>query len=126
MNRKAKRLLTKYYPYDTNAYRSSREELASLTRGTLDADTINSIHGDMMSYMLAQQEDTLFNGELPIQTPLGEMTSREYYTKHFAVALYNTLEENPEMKNLPTLQYMQFETDEKGSDVSMNVRILVD
>ena len=123
MNRKAKRLLTKYYPYDTNAYRSSRERLASLTRGgTLDADTINSIHSDMMSYMLAQQEDTLFNGELPIQTPLGEMTSREYYTKHFAVALYNTLEENPEMKNLPIFQYMQFETDEKTGDVSMNVQ----
>ena len=123
MNRRAKRLLTKYYPYDTNAYRSSRERLASLTRGgTLDADTINSIHGDMMSYMLTQQEDTLFNGELPIQTPLGEMTSREYYTKHFAVALYNTLEENPEMKNLPIFQYMQFETDEKTGDVSMNVQ----
>ena len=67
MNRRANSLLNSYYPYETPSYRNARNRLASLTKNNfLDADTINSIHSDMLVYMLSQQEDSLFNGEIPI------------------------------------------------------------
>lgn len=67
MNRRASMLLNSYYPYNTPSYSGARNRLAELTKSNfLDADTINSIHSDMLVYMLSQQEDSLFNGEMPI------------------------------------------------------------
>ena len=88
MNRRVSRLLSGYYPYDTRVYTLARNRMAKLTKsGTLDADTINSIHSDMMVYLLAQQEDSLFNGDVPAKDGI---PAREYYTKHFAKILFNT------------------------------------
>ena len=285
MNRRAGMLLNSYYPYNTPSYSGARNRLAELTKSNfLDADTINSIHSDILVYMLSQQEDSLFNGEMPIpvdsiNTPnldttvnsyTGNITpdantifvfgsnpegrhgagaakiareqfgaiygqgeglqgnayalptkdlrvtknnglrsiseaqiienikklyevakqnpdkqfkiayrntdkaslngytglemidmflkagsiptnivfskewidtgkfnlstkkvqstsksyipAREYYTKHFAKEVFNTLESNPELKSLPLFQYMQFVTNEKTGDISMNVQ----
>ena len=120
MNRRANLLLNSYYPYETSSYRNARNRLASLTKSNfLDADTINSIHSDMLVYMLAQQEDSLFNGEMPTKNGI---PAREYYTKHFAKEVFNTLESNPDLKNIPLFQYMQFVTNEKTGDISMNVQ----
>lgn len=67
MNRRAGMLLNSHYPYNTPSYSGARNRLAELTKSNfLDADTINSIHSDMLVYMLSQQEDSLFNGEMPI------------------------------------------------------------
>lgn len=120
MNRRANILLNSYYPYETPSYRNARNRLASLTKSNfLDADTINSIHSDMLVYMLSQQEDSLFNGEIPTKDGI---PAREYYTKHFAKEVFNTLESNPDLKSLPLFQYMQFITDEKTGDINMNVQ----
>lgn len=120
MNRRANALLNKYYPYNTTSYSGARNRLAELTKGNfLDADTINSIHSDMLVYMLSQQEDSLFNGEMPAKDGI---PAREYYTKHFAKEVFNTLESNPDLKSLPLFQYMQFVTNEKTGDISMNVQ----
>ena len=120
MNRRANSLLNSYYPYETPSYRNARNRLASLTKSNfLDADTINSIHSDMLVYMLSQQEDSLFNGEMPTKDGI---SAREYYTKHFAKEVFNTLESNPDLKSLPLFQYMQFVTNEKTGDISMNVQ----
>ena len=120
MNRRASMLLNSYYPYNTPSYSGARNRLASLTKSNfLDADTINSIHSDMLVYMLSQQEDSLFNGEMPAKDGI---PAREYYTKHFAKEVFNTLESNPDLKSLPLFQYMQFVTNEKTGDISMNVQ----
>lgn len=120
MNRRANILLNSYYPYETTSYRNARNRLASLTKSNfLDADTINSIHSDILVYMLSQQEDSLFNGEIPTKDGI---PAREYYTKHFAKEVFNALESNPDLKSLPLFQYMQFVTDEKTGDISMNVQ----
>ena len=120
MNRRANSLLNSYYPYETPSYRNARNRLAELTKSNfLDADTINSIHSDMLVYMLSQQEDSLFNGEMPAKDGI---PAREYYTKHFAKEVFNTLESNPDLKSLPLFQYMQFVTNEKTGDISMNVQ----
>lgn len=120
MNRRAGMLLNSYYPYNTPSYSGVRNRLAELTKSNfLDADTINSIHSDMLVYMLSQQEDSLFNGEMPTKDGI---PAREYYTKHFAKEVFNTLESNPDLKSLPLFQYMQFVTNEKTGDISMNVQ----
>lgn len=120
MNRRAIMLLNSYYPYNTPSYSGARNRLAELTKSNfLDADTINSIHSDMLVYMLSQQEDSLFNGEMPTKDGI---PAREYYTKHFAKEVFNTLESNPDLKSLPLFQYMQFVTNEKTGDISMNVQ----
>lgn len=67
MNRKAEKVINKFYPYNTKAYKEAREGIAAFTRsGLLDAETINSIHSDLMVFMLSQQENSLFNGNMPI------------------------------------------------------------
>lgn len=120
MNRRAGMLLNSHYPYNTPSYSGARNRLAELTKSNfLDADTINSIHSDMLVYMLSQQEDSLFNGEMPTKDGI---PAREYYTKHFAKEVFNTLESNPDLKSLPLFQYMQFVTNEKTGDISMNVQ----
>ena len=120
MNRRAGMLLNSYYPYNTTSYSGARNRLAELTKSNfLDADTINSIHSDMLVYMLSQQEDSLFNGEIPAKDGI---PAREYYTKHFAKEVFNTLESNPDLKSLPLFQYMQFVTNERTGDISMNVQ----
>uniref|UniRef100_UPI004029DA55 hypothetical protein n=1 Tax=Lachnospira eligens TaxID=39485 RepID=UPI004029DA55 len=120
MNRRAGMLLNSYYPYNTPSYSGARNRLAELTKSNfLDADTINSIHSDMLVYMLSQQEDSLFNGEMPTKDGI---PAREYYTKHFAKEVFNTLESNPDLKSLPLFQYMQCVTNEKTGDISMNVQ----
>ena len=54
MNRRAGMLLNSYYPYNTPSYSGARNRLAELTKSNfLDADTINSIHSDMLVYMLS-------------------------------------------------------------------------
>lgn len=120
MNRRVSRLLSSYYPYNTSVYTLARNRMAELTKsGTLDADTINSIHSDMMVYLLAQQEDSLFNGDVPAKDGI---PAREYYTKHFAKILFNTLESNPSYKSLPIFQYMQFDVNEESEEVNANIQ----
>lgn len=123
MNRKAEKVINKFYPYNTKAYKEAREGMAALTRsGLLNAETINSIHSDLMVFMLSQQENSLFNGNMPINAAGEEVTAREYFTEIFPEGLFNLLEANPTMKSMPIFQYMQFVTDEKTGKVSMNIQ----
>lgn len=123
MNRKAEKVINKFYPYNTKAYKEARKGIAAFTRsGLLDAETINSIHSDLMVFMLSQQENSLFNGNMPINAAGEEVTAREYFTEIFPEGLFNILEANPTMKSMPIFQYMQFVTDEKTGKVSMNIQ----
>lgn len=128
-NRKALRALAQFFPYETAAYKNARTRLAQLTRSqTLDAATINSMHSDMIVYMLSQQEGGLFDGKSTyVRNHDGQrqtMTRREYYTQHFAKDLFIFLENNPELKERPIFKYLQFSTEEqKGKEdkVTMNI-----
>lgn len=124
MNRKVERLLSKYFPYNTSTYKDVRSLMASLTNGgTLDADTINSIHRDILAYMLSQREGSLFNGEQPIRVNGEIITAREYYTNRFAKRLYEEISRNPELKSYMILsdQFAQFITDEETGAVSLQI-----
>lgn len=130
-NRKLLEILSKYFPYNKRAYVNARNTLNGLVNyGSLDADTINSIHSDMMVYLLSNQERSEFNGSLPKQTQHGLMTTREYYTKWFAKDLLNHLEVNPQMKSMPIFAYMLPEvkevknpaTGESTDEISINIQ----
>lgn len=122
LNRKVLRALSKYYPYETPLYRKIRTTMMNLTRGKyLDGDTINSIHRDLLTYLLAQQERSDFNGELTKHTEHGDMSTREYYTKYFAKDLFTFLQNNPEFKGMPIFEYAMFEADNEGT-ISMNIQ----
>lgn len=130
-NRKSLEILSKYFPYNKRAYVNARNTLNRLVNyGSLDADTINSIHSDMMVYLLSNQERSEFNGSLPKQTQHGLMTTREYYTKWFAKDLLNHLEANPQMKSMPIFAYMLPEvkevknpaTGESTDEISINIQ----
>lgn len=130
-NRKSLKILSGYFPYNKRAYVNARNTLNELVNyGSLDADTINSIHSDMMVYLLSNQERSEFNGSLPKQTQHGLMTTREYYTKWFAKDLLNHLEANPQMKSMPIFAYMIPEvkevrnpaTGESTDEISINIQ----
>lgn len=130
-NRKSLEILSRYFPYNKRAYVNARNTLNGLVNyGSLDADTINSIHSDMMVYLLSNQERSEFNGSLPKQTQHGLMTTREYYTKWFAKDLLNHLEANPQMKSMPIFAYMIPEvkevknpaTGESTDEISINIQ----
>lgn len=124
MNRKVERMLSKYFPYSTSTYKEVRNLMASLTKGgTLDADTINSIHRDVIAYMLSQKEGSLFNGEQPIRIGSEVINAREYYTNRFAKRLYEEITRNPELKSYLILndQFAEFITDEDTADVSLQI-----
>lgn len=130
-NRKALEILSSYFPYNKKVYVKARNTLNSLVNyGSLDADTINSIHSDMMVYLLSNQERSEFNGSLPKQTQHGLMTTREYYTKWFAKDLLDHLEANPQMKSMPIFAYMIPEvkevknpaTGESTDEISINIQ----
>ena len=122
LNRKALRAMSKYYPYEKPMYRKIRTTMMNLTKGKyLDGDTINSIHRDLLTYLLAQQERSDFNGEITKHTEHGDMSTREYYTKYFAKDLFTFLQNNPEFKGMPIFEYLMFEADNEGT-ISMNIQ----
>lgn len=124
MNRRVERMLSKYFPYNTSTYKEVRSLMASLTKGgTLDADTINSIHRDILAYMLAQREGSLFNGEQPVRVDGEVITAREYYTNRFAKRLYETIIAHPELKSYMILsdQFAEFITDEDTGAISLQI-----
>lgn len=123
MNRRAEKKINRFFPYNTKTYTDARNTVAKLTdNGLLNAETINSIHSDLMVYMLGQQESSLFNGSVSIDAAGETVTAREYFTEIFPEGLYKVLDNNPAMRALPIFQYMQFTTDEKTGKVSMNIQ----
>lgn len=119
MNVRAVNILNKYFPYNTKVYASARELARKLTRSqTLNADTINDIHTDMLSYLLAQREGP-FDGEglndYGYKDESGRvLTRKEYYTQVFPEKLAKLIEEQPELKSLAIFQYMLSDTNDEG------------
>lgn len=114
MNRKVKNLLTKYFPYDTKLFKESRELIASLTKsGTLDADTINSIHRDLLAFLLYAREGGLFNAEQPMNIEGQTMKARDYYLNVFPKRLFDTITKYPELKKFMILSpdFLEFSSE---------------
>lgn len=98
-NRKAIKLLAKYFPYERPLYKDIRDRMQSLARyGSLSEDDINDIHSNIPVALLAKQGKSLFNGEVLHEKDgeLLDMTNREYYREKFASDLSDMLSQDPE------------------------------
>lgn len=98
-NRKAIKLLAKYFPYEKPLYTDMRNKMQSLARfGTLSEDDINDIHSNIPVALLAKQTKSPFNGESAHikDDEKIDMTNREYYREKFASDLADMLAADPE------------------------------
>ena len=104
-NRKAIKLLSKYYPYEKPLYKGIRAKMAGLALyGTLSEDDINDIHSNIPVALLAKQSKSLFNGEAA--HPNSNLTNREYYREKFASDLADMIADNPKLSELAIFKYL--------------------
>lgn len=131
-NRKAIKLLSKYFPYERPLYSTMRKRMQELARfGTLSEDDINAIHSNIPVALLAKQSRSLFNGEAAhIKDGLEmSMTNREYYRERFAYDLMDMLAKDPDgLGKLEIFKYLSPTSDDiivgqdaKGIDIHKEV-----
>ena len=119
MNKRAIKLYSKYFPYDTEIYTKAREMARRVTSSQLiDGDTINLLHRDFLIHLLKQQENSLFDGSAQ---RLGEepgVTNEMYYTQIFPDLLLTFLDNNPEFKSeYAIFDYMVPDEDADGNTI---------
>ena len=105
-NRKALKLLSKYYPYERPLYKGIRDKMAGLALyGTLSEENINSIHSSIPVALLAKQAKSLFNGEALHEGT--NLTNRKYYREKFASDLADKLAADPDgLGSLAIFKYL--------------------
>lgn len=116
MNRRVLRDLQRYYPYETEVYSKARSLVASLcTYGTLDEETINDLHSDMMVYLLSQTRGSLFDGDAICgkASVRGEgVRNREYYLERFPKRMASYLNDEGLKDMIPLLGAMSYQVSE--------------
>lgn len=115
-NRKAIKLLSKYFPYERPLYVGIREKMQELALfGNLSEEDINAIHSNIPVALLAKQTRSLFNGEAAHvkDDKKMNMTNREYYREKFASDLADMLTADPEgLGKLAIFKYLYPESEE--------------
>lgn len=119
-NRKAVKLLSKYFPYETSLYKDIRKDMQELARyGTLTEEEINDIHSNIPVALLAGQMNSDFHGEGLHRKKDSDgvykktdVTNREYYREDFGGDLEALLMENPELRELAVFRYLTTEATE--------------
>lgn len=93
MNRRVLRDLSKYFPYETKAYTTARNLMAKLCNwGTLDEETINDLHSDLLIYMMNHElEGSIFDGRTEKEVGGKKYSSSEYYNTVFPRNLVPTI-----------------------------------
>ena len=128
LSRKATReIFKKHFPYYTQLYNNMRSIMKKLTKyGSLDADTINSIHREFMVYLLTKQTGSKFDGEAPnlFVDPNGSVTNREYYTQQFPLLLH-ALKTEGAISNIPLFEAFSITGDADATSDSKPLQILV-
>lgn len=108
-NRKALKLLSKYFPYERDMYKQIRKRMQDISReGVLSDEIIDAIHRHIPVALLAKQTSSLFNGEgvHVINGVETNLTNREYYREKFAEDLQRILSENPKLMSLDIFKYL--------------------
>lgn len=81
------KICAKYFPYETPAYKRTRDLMNQMTKSTtLSGETINSIHNEFTLYTLSKLEGSIFNGNTVIEKTDAEensirISAHEYYTQ---------------------------------------------
>lgn len=119
-NRKAIKLLSKYFPYERPLYRGIRDKMAGLAMyGTLSEDDINDIHSNIPVALLAKQAKSLFNGEAAHEGT--NLTHREYYREKFASDLADKIAADPDgLGSLAIFKYLYPSYEEVPGEINPN------
>ena len=111
MNRKAVRHLAQFYPYETELYKKLRGRFKDLVRfSNISEDLINSIHRDIVGYLLSRQGRSLFNPKA--QYPNSDKTVAEYYSSvdgGFIDTYVSKVSNNPELKEHPMIKAIELQ-----------------
>lgn len=119
-NRKAIKVLSKYFPYETPLYSYAREVMTGMSRyGSLSEDDINDIHSNLPVALLAKETASDFHGEGLHRVKNSEgkyvksnITNREYYREQFAGDLVTALGKDPDgLGNLEIFKYLMPESE---------------
>ena len=109
--------LREYYPYEQERFYNARTALLRLSKsGKLKPDTINTLHEDMITFLICVTQAANNNFDPARQMYLNRygqeegrpVTAREYYTLYFASELKNYLAEHPELMELPIFSFLTF------------------
>ena len=120
-NRKAIKILSKYFPYETSLYSYARSFMSDMARyGSLSEDDINNIHSNLPVALLARETASDFYGEGLHMVKNSEgryvksnITNREYYREQFAGDLVTVLGEDPDgLGNLEIFKYLTPDSEE--------------
>lgn len=119
-NRKAVKLLAKYFPYETPLYKDVRRTMQDLARyGTLKDEEIDDIHSNILVALLARQINSDFHGEGLHRKKDSDgiykkmdVTNRQYYREDFGGELESILMNNPELRELAVFKYLTTESTE--------------
>lgn len=99
-NKRLLKELMKYFPYETPLYRSVREVFKELSFYTMDGATIDSIHNDLMIYLMTRQSGD-FDGE-----------RRSYFLNEFPKELFHKFNEDKTLSENLLLQSLGLIKDE--------------
>lgn len=78
-------IATKKYPYETPIYKGIRIAMTAMTRAQiLSEDTINSIHDDILVWLLSSRAESSFDGQKIVSPEEDKkMTQRQYYQEYY-------------------------------------------
>jgi hypothetical protein len=120
-NRKAIKLLSRYFPYETELYKSVRTRMNDLCRiGNLREEDINDIHSNLPVALLARQTASAFHGEglhrvhdkVSGEFKKSNVTNRTYYREDFAGDLEEFFGYYPELRDLDIFKYITTHSEE--------------
>lgn len=94
MNKRVLRDLRKYYPYETQPYSTARNLLNRLCNfGTLDEETINDLHSDLLVYMMTNTlGGSIFDGNATFTKDGVQYSNKQYYNEVFPREMVDTIE----------------------------------
>lgn len=105
-NTEALKFFVKLMPYETSGYKDAREILAGFTKaGSLDAETIDSIHRELPVYIIQNDEKSQLN---PNKIHKSAVTIRDYYINQFPSELASYIKNNKVLKEMNLFKFIGF------------------
>lgn len=111
-------LCDKYYPYNTPLYDVSRNLLDKVSLYGLNGDIVESMHQDLMTYVLSKVPGSRFSGNSLIRRgdsfgdQSGKVASDYYFKEVFAQKLFDLYKSGDPIFNTPLMRAIRFDSEE--------------
>ncbi len=106
-NKQCLNALASEFPYDRQMFKDARNTLRGVTKNNfIDAETINAVHRDAISYALSNCVNSKFNGDLIINNK--GKSQREYYLLDFPKLLSDKLSSDKHLNSMEVFRNNNF------------------